>query len=402
MQAAGKNLAILALALAGSLAAAAAPAATRATRGPAVDVARDAASVNTVRAVRAQLDHPAAATRSAAQPDDLRANGYRAYPPSCLSDPLPGNPSGPTWTRAVDLYEVDGSGANSYETVTITLWRVPCSSSQFYNSATLMRIDRQSAYEGDGEIFPVFPDVRVAQSNDFNDIGFDSGLDFVRVAAEPNTVISDTGIGTPVVFSSTYVLENYPSPDAGYFDFNLPFTIRFDNGYLSGGQFFIDVPAYDPTANAGDYPGAFESLPINGYMSSNWYDPAHGGEGIIVQVAEYPPDDQNVVYRALVFDWFTYDDLGIPFWISGNATIDPAHATRVTVPAAYFTDGGFAGNFGSSSTANEWGTVTFEFPDCNDMTVEYAADGDLPDGVPGGTGTLHYQRLLDINGLTCE
>ncbi|HET6545188.1 MAG TPA: hypothetical protein VFG55_00405 [Rhodanobacteraceae bacterium] len=63
------------------------------------------------------------------------------------------------------------------------------------------------------------------------------------------------------------------------------------------------------------------------------------------------------------------------------------------------TDGGFAGNFGADATQNPWGTVTFRFSDLDHMTVDYAADAGLPVGIPAGTGTLQFQRLLDIAGL---
>ncbi|HET6545189.1 MAG TPA: hypothetical protein VFG55_00410 [Rhodanobacteraceae bacterium] len=144
------------------------------------------------------------------------------------------------------------------------------------------------------------------------------------------------------------------------------------------------------------------SLAINGLMSSNWYDPAHVGEGMVVQVAAFPPTPDGIIHKELVWDWFTYDANGNPFWIAGNAPVDPDDPTHVTSPAVYSTDGGFAGDFGANATQNPWGTVAFTFPDINHVTVEYTANEDLPDGVPGGSGTLDYQRLLDIDGLACD
>ncbi|MGA9422409.1 MAG: hypothetical protein WBW61_08590 [Rhodanobacteraceae bacterium] len=142
-------------------------------------------------------------------------------------------------------------------------------------------------------------------------------------------------------------------------------------------------------------------LAINGLMSTNWYDPAHAGEGIIVQVAAFPATEDGTVFKELVWDWFTYDTNGNPFWISGNATIDPDNPTTVTSPAVYTVDGGFAGDFGANATQEPWGTVAFTFPDINYMTVEYVANEDLPDGIPRGSGTLDYQRLLYVDGLAC-
>ena len=38
------------------------------------------------------------------RPGTPMANAFRAYPPSCAADPLPDQPSGPTWTAVVPLY----------------------------------------------------------------------------------------------------------------------------------------------------------------------------------------------------------------------------------------------------------------------------------------------------------
>ncbi|MGA8278350.1 MAG: hypothetical protein WB784_09155 [Rhodanobacteraceae bacterium] len=182
-------------------------------------------------------------------------------------------------------------------------------------------------------------------------------------------------------------------------------------GPLAAGSYVVKVIIVpDDSDNSGPYvdaitsfdvqpAGGNEPLPITGRMTSNWYDPAHSGEGIIVQVAAFPPAADGTVAKEFVFDWFTYDVNGRPFWISGNATIDPDNPTQVTVPAIYRTDGGFAGDFGAEATQVPWGTVTFSFPDLDHITVDYAADPDLGADIPGGSGTLLYERLLNIDGI---
>ncbi|MGA9422408.1 MAG: hypothetical protein WBW61_08585 [Rhodanobacteraceae bacterium] len=147
--------------------------------------------------------------------------------------------------------------------------------------------------------------------------------------------------------------------------------------------------------------GDVSPLPITGLMSSNWYDPAHSGEGIIVQVAGYPPGPlvSGIITREFVFDWFTYDSSGNPFWISGNATVDPDDPATITSPAIY-SHGGFAGDFGANASQIPWGSVTFSFPDLDHMTVDYVHVP--PFDAPPEAGTLHYQRLLDIDGLGCD
>jgi hypothetical protein len=329
---------------------------------------------------------------TATVPGQPRANPVRTYPPSCLADPLPDTPSGPLYTNNnVSLY----TNANGREAVTITIWRVACSSDTFYNSATLMRIQRQSRYEGDTSIYPLFPSITASQGG----IGFDDsqGRSFVRVASEPNTVIADTLVDSPVVFSTTYVLENYPYASAGLFDFNLPYSVRFWN--LAAGEYFYinSIPLYNPTSTT--YPDAFANLPISGYFGTNWYDPAHSGEGLLMHVFEPIGDTTGMI---LSFSWFTYDPSGRPFWLFGSAGVQRG-ARTANSSVVYRTDGSFAGN-GPTGTAPQfpWGTMTITFPTCNKVRFAFAANEGLPANVPQGSGTRNWVRIANINGLPCE
>ncbi|MCP4044914.1 MAG: hypothetical protein GY732_02855, partial [Gammaproteobacteria bacterium] len=47
---------------------------------------------------------------------------------------------------------------------------------------------------------------------------------------------------------------------------------------------------------------------IDERMSGSWYDPAHNGEGFLLEVLE---DEQAIVY------WFTYDENGNQRWFIG-------------------------------------------------------------------------------------
>lgn len=369
---------------------------------------------------RTTLAHSAAAAkaeRGDSGTKSLQANFWRTYPASCLADPLPENATGPVYSENVTLAarNLDDPSQFYSEDVTISIWRVACSSSgEFYNSATLMRIDRQSQYEGDNEYYPLFPHVSVDQITDSNDIPFDDPdlRDYVRVAVEPNTVISDVTLDSPIVFSQTYVLENFPGAacNGPCFDFNFPFTIRFDNflGSAEESQYFIDVPTYNPTQST--YPDAFASLPINGYMSSNWYQPGKGGEGIVVQVYERETSNPGSCLDVgggtilpFSFTWFTYDPLGLPFFLYGDGCVPASDPTHITVDTFYITGLGFAGNFNQDDRViNPWGQVRFEFPNCNTMFVDFQSDVGLADGIPAGSGSLDYTRLGNVNGLTCE
>jgi hypothetical protein len=68
----------------------------------------------------------------------------------------------------------------------------------------------------------------------------------------------------------------------------------------------------------------------------------------------------------------------------------------------YSYGGGFAGNFGASSTQKLWGTFNVQFPDCNTMKFSYQSTAGLPNGVPVGAGSKTWTRLTQMNGLTCE
>lgn len=328
-----------------------------------------------------------------------RANAVRAYPPSCLADPLPDQTLGPVYSTTANLSAFNtANGGFLLEGVTIKVWRVACSSSTFFTSATLMRIERQAQFEGDTDIYPLFPALQASQgsivfSDDPNYL-----LNLIRAPIEPNTVISDTLTDAPVIFSTTYVLENYDSPAAGFFDFNLAFGLRFDNLATGGVSdlYFINVPTYNP--NIGTYPAAFQNLPISGYMSTNWYDPAASGEGITLQIFEQVGDPNNLV---VFFTWTAFDTGGIPFWLVGQATIARG-AKTASATMFYRTGGGLGGNSGAAGDPIIWGPATVSFPDCNTMTLTYASNPGLPAGVPTGNGTRTWSRLANVNALACE
>ena len=335
-----------------------------------------------------------ASSVTSATPALPRINLLAAYPPSCMADPLPDQISGPSYSRNVTLAAYNGNTGqvDSTEIVTITIWRAACSSAEFYNSATLMRIHRNSSSQ---TVYPLFPAIRVSQGA----IGYgdnDYPANIARFTIEPNTILADTLVDTPIINDMTFVLENYDSTQTSVFDFNLPFGLRFDNLFATNNQFFIDVPLYNPTS--GTYPAAFQDLPISGYMSSNWYSPAASGEGIVLQVYERLNEPQTIVVS---FSWLAYDPAGIPFWLIGQADISRG-AKVATATMVYLTGGGFAGSAGSADAPTIWGSATVSFPDCNNMVLGYASNPGLPASVPQGSGTRNWIRVGRVNGLNCE
>ncbi|WP_133819970.1 hypothetical protein [Tahibacter aquaticus] len=324
------------------------------------------------------------------------ANNYRVYAPSCLHYPMPGLPAAndptPVYSSRVLLaqYPPNSLGQYGTEYVTLRVWRIPCSSSgQFYDSATVIALDRDANMEGNTARYPLFPGARITQGNSAPRL-------LVRVTDEPNTFVSTIFADEPLYYSGTFVLENFPttSSDTARWDFNNQFTLTLLNFFAGDNGLSLTIPAYNPTEAT--FPDAFRGLPISGYLTGNWFDEAHSGEGMLVQTFEIP--DNKLLFT---FAWFTYDSNGVPFWLFGSTAVDRGTRGRISVPTIFNSGGGFAGNFGASAQTNTWGTVEFTFNNCYEMKFRYNSTHNT-NGVPRGTGEKVWTRTVDTNGLTCE
>lgn len=325
------------------------------------------------------------------------ANAYRAYAPSCMHYPLPAPPGSndptPIYSKRILLAARDVNYNDRFyeEIVTVRVWRVPCSSSgQFYDAVTLLAIDRDAANEGNAVRYPLFPGLRLTQGN--------NSLKLVRIADETNTVVSHIYADEALINSATYVLENFASNSSStaFFDFNNAFTVTLLNFFQGDPGQTINVPTYNPTPAS--YPAAFQNVPVTGYLTGNWFDPAHSGEGMLIQVF----DLSGTTDKLLTFAWFTYGVDRLPFWLFGSARIPAGTRGPVVAETIYNSNGGFAGDFGNAS-ATRWGTVTFEFPTCYEMKFSYNGSAAAVGG-PSGSGTRDTwrRREVELNGLTCE
>lgn len=302
------------------------------------------------------------------------SNPYRAYPPSCLSDPLPIAPGeGPYWTGSATL----PLSSPGFETVSVAYWRVACPGGR---SAFVGLISRSQAsflsYPA-----PEFPSFTIAQGS--------NRIDNVRVNVEPNTVRSAIYPGTLIAGAMTFVFENMPNTGTPQIDFNQAFEVDLNNGGTQP-ALIGQIPAYDRT----QYPTNSGSMPITGYNSGAYYDSAHGGEGMVVEVL-----DTGNTY-TLFATWYTFDQLGIPFWLVAQASFSPG-TQQVTAQTFDATGGGFAGNFTPPLNRSTWGTITFSFPDCNTMSFSYDGATDPSLKGPAGSGARTWQRLGSMNALTC-
>jgi hypothetical protein len=303
------------------------------------------------------------------------ANPYRAYPPSCLAVPLPAA-AGPTTSTTVSVSTVDSSfQVVGSETVNFMFWRTPCSNGK---SALLGVMFRDQALQSTMPA-PVFPGILGTQGSEQNVS--------LRLAQEPNTYISGIPAGGLVVSQSqTFVFENTS-------DYQFDFSQSLDITVPGIINVSTTIPAYDPT----QYSDATLALPITGYLTGNWFDPSHSGEGVQTEIGESP----GTPGRFIGFAWYTYNNTGTPYWLIGSGNFAPGDRSA-TITLAYETGGGFAGSFGASASATAWGRVTVSFPDCGTMAFNYASDAFLPTGVPQGSGSKQWTRLTSINGLTCE
>jgi hypothetical protein len=295
---------------------------------------------------------------------------WQAYPPSCLAYPLP-SPSGPTWSVQAPL-ETSISDSSPHETVNFTFWRTPCSGGK---SALLGRVYRDAAFVNKFPA-PLLSGLQISQGAIQNHPA--------RMATEPNTVLSYVPWDLSVSDSLEFVFENDASASVDYSK-AIDLAINAAERTVA-----VSIPAYDKM----QYSTAALPLQLSGYLTGNWFDPAHGGEGAQIEVGA---GSGNA--RYIIFAWYTYDTSGIPFWLFGQGSFNPGdRSANVTV--AYATGGGFAG--GPSATNASWGTLAVEFPDCNSMHFTYQANAGLPSSVPQGSGTRNWTRLTSINGLTCE
>ena len=304
-------------------------------------------------------------------------NPYRAYPPSCLADPLPASPSGPFLSGRMTLPLFGAAGT---EMVTVNLWRTPCNGGRSALLGSVVR-DAPNAFAAPSPQFPAVVITQGAMSNQS-----------ARVVGEPNTVRSIYQPGAPFVGTQQFVFENYPTSVAAQFDYNAALTVAFVPTNSSLPTLTAQMPAYD----LGQYANAFLPLPITGYMTGNWYDPAHSGEGVQTEIGEIP----GTTSRYIVFAWYTYDNSGTAYWLFGSGGFN-AGDRSASITLAYETGGSFAGVFSGSATPAAWGTVTVNFPDCNTMAFTYDANAGLPTGVPQGFGSKQWTRLTSINGLSC-
>jgi hypothetical protein len=129
--------------------------------------------------------------------------------------------------------------------------------------------------------------------------------------------------------------------------------------------------------------GRNETPPDND-LSGSWYDPAHDGEGFIIE--------QLNREQALVV-WFTFDASGEQSWLLNTGAIEE---DRITFPALLQPVGGkFGRSFDPQNVSRQpWGELTLEL-DCDGGTAEYRP---AVEGYSDGTQNLVSLTRLKNSG----
>jgi len=129
-------------------------------------------------------------------------------------------------------------------------------------------------------------------------------------------------------------------------------------------------------------------LPIRGYLSGLFFDPARDGEGLNISVDSV---NENTLMTVI---WYTFDQ-GAPLWLIGVAELDP-NADEATVEMLIPAGANFGADFNPADVdLQSWGTLTVRFPACDRLSVSW--DG----GPEFGNGQLEHQRLLGVGGFNC-
>lgn len=123
-----------------------------------------------------------------------------------------------------------------------------------------------------------------------------------------------------------------------------------------------------------------------GRLSGSWYDPAHSGEGYVLEVLS---DRRVLVY------WFSYDSLGNRRWFFGTGEISQG---RLLFDEMFTTHGGIFGpGFDPAKVeTTAWGKLELDL-DCANGTADFS-----PTEVGFPSGSLNLTRLTILDGLSCE
>jgi plastocyanin len=139
---------------------------------------------------------------------------------------------------------------------------------------------------------------------------------------------------------------------------------------------------------------------ITNTTSGVWYDHTQSGQGFMVEILP------GNVFLAV---WFTFAPQAATSqqnWLYIQGSFSPGDDSVTVAPVTgnarsgvlLNTGAAFPPNFSSTNlTTTQWGTMKFDFDDCNHATVTWNSP------LPGyGVGTMNLERLAGVDGLTCQ
>jgi len=123
-----------------------------------------------------------------------------------------------------------------------------------------------------------------------------------------------------------------------------------------------------------------------GRLSGSWYDPAHSGEGYVLEV---------LIDRRILVYWFSFDSQGNRRWFFGTGEINE---DKLLFEEMFTTHGGIFGpGFDPANVElRPWGSLELSL-DCESGTASFAP---TEEGFPAGS--LNLTRLTFLDGLNCE
>jgi len=127
---------------------------------------------------------------------------------------------------------------------------------------------------------------------------------------------------------------------------------------------------------------------IEAGISSAWYDPAHNGEGFMLEILA---DNRAVMY------WFTYNLEGAQDWYIAEGEIQ---GNRILFPELMQVSGGvFGPDFDPELvTRKVVGSASFIFSSCDSGAMEWLID---EDGNDRRNGRMNLTRITRVMGLEC-
>jgi hypothetical protein len=125
-------------------------------------------------------------------------------------------------------------------------------------------------------------------------------------------------------------------------------------------------------------------------FTGSWYDPSQSGHGFSLEV---------LPGNVLLADWYVFGPYGGQFWLVASGPI----TGNAAVLQAYYPAGSgakFPPNFNASQILNQvWGTIIFNFTDCNHGQVSWQPTPSSYGYYP--SGSLPISRLTIPAGLSC-